>query len=101
MDSFTPFDFSPSFDDEIFSPVKMAATVDVLAAAGVASHEALRGTGVRAEILHLPSTRISLDQLIQCYFTCCARSHHQFCGVQQIGHLANRTCAGAMTCRRP
>ncbi len=45
----------------------MAVTVDVLATAGVASREALRGTGVRAELLLLPSTRISLDQLIECY----------------------------------
>jgi AraC-like DNA-binding protein len=56
-----------SFDDKVFLPTKMAATVDVLSREGIAPSDVLRGTHVVAEQVNSPSVRISLNQLLECY----------------------------------
>lgn len=59
--------FHPGFDDRVFTPIKLAATVDLLAAQGVAVPWILKGTQLSADDLGNPATRISVNQLIECY----------------------------------
>jgi len=58
---------STGFGLKAYNAAKMAAVVDVLLAEGVAPSDALEGADIRFDDLHLASTRISRDQLIQCY----------------------------------
>jgi hypothetical protein len=58
---------STGFGQKAYNAAKMAAVVDVLLAEGVASSDALKGADISFDDLHLASTRISRNQLIQCY----------------------------------
>ena len=58
---------SAGFGQKAYNAAKMAAVVDVLLAEGVAPGDALEGADISFDDLHLASTRISRDQLIQCY----------------------------------
>jgi len=55
------------FGEKAYNAAKLGAVVDVLLAEGVAPSDALEGADVSFDDLHLPSTRISRNQLIQCY----------------------------------
>lgn len=55
------------FGEKTYNAAKMGAVVDVLLAEGVAPSVVLEGSDVRLDDLHLPTTRISRNQLIQCY----------------------------------
>ena len=55
-------------DEKIYPVVKIATIVAALAAEGVASADALRGVHLTKRALSLPTTRVSLNQVIRC---CC------------------------------
>lgn len=55
------------FEDRVYPPTKLAATLDVLAAHGIAAGSALGGTGLLPAEVQSPATRISLGQLFLCY----------------------------------
>jgi AraC-like DNA-binding protein len=65
---------SAGFGEKTYSAAKMGAVVDVLLAEGVPPSDALEGADVSLDDLHLASTRISRNQLIQCYRNAIARS---------------------------
>lgn len=53
------------FGEKLHSATKVAALIDALLEAGVPPAEALRGVYLRADELHLPTTRVSLNQMIE------------------------------------
>jgi AraC-like DNA-binding protein len=53
------------FGDKLHSATKIAALIDALLEKGIPLAEALRGVNLRADELHLPTTRISLNQMIE------------------------------------
>ena len=63
-----------SFGEKAYSVAKLTAVLDALAAEGVSPLDVLSGVEVSLDDLHSPSTRISRDQLIQCYRNALARS---------------------------
>jgi AraC-like DNA-binding protein len=56
-----------SFGERAYSAAKITAVLDALVAERVSPIDALRGADISLEDLHSPSTRISRNQLIQCY----------------------------------
>jgi AraC-like DNA-binding protein len=58
---------SAGFGEKTYNAAKIGAVVDALLAEGVPPREALEGADVSFEDLHLASTRISRNQLIQSY----------------------------------
>lgn len=58
---------SAGFGEKTYNAAKMGAVVDVLLAEGVAPSDVLEGADVSLDDLHLAATRISRNQLIQCY----------------------------------
>jgi AraC-like DNA-binding protein len=55
------------WNERIYSATKIAAVVDALAAEGVSVAETLQGTGISHDSLNSPTTRVALDQIIECY----------------------------------
>jgi AraC-like DNA-binding protein len=53
------------FGEKLHSATKAAALIDALLEEGIPPAEALRGVHVRVDELHLPTTRISLNQMIE------------------------------------
>jgi AraC-like DNA-binding protein len=53
------------YRDRLHSATKVAAVIDALLREGIPPAEALRGTHLHISELHLPATRISLDQTIE------------------------------------
>jgi AraC-like DNA-binding protein len=53
------------FGEKLHSATKIAALIDTLLEEGIPPGEALRGVQLRADELHLPATRISLNQMIE------------------------------------
>ena len=53
------------FGEKLHSATKIAALIDALLEKGVPLAEALRGVNLRADELHLPTTRVSLNQMIE------------------------------------
>src|SRR6201993_3756715 len=53
------------FGEKLHSATKVAALIDALLEEGIPPAEALRGTHLRPDELHLPTTRISLNQMIE------------------------------------
>jgi AraC-like DNA-binding protein len=58
---------SAGFGEKTYNAAKIGAVVDVLLTEGVAPSDALEGADVSFGDLHLASTRISRNQLVQCY----------------------------------
>ncbi len=56
-----------SSNERIYSAAKIAAVVDALAVEGVSPAAALDGVDVSHETLNSPTTRVALDQIIECY----------------------------------
>lgn len=54
----------PGLDDRLHRPYKIALLVDSLAAAGVPAEAVLAGSGIAAQSLHDPATRVSVRQLL-------------------------------------
>jgi len=54
-------------NERIYSAAKVAAIVEALAAEGVSPAAALDGVGVSHDTLNSPTTRVALDQIIECY----------------------------------
>jgi AraC-like DNA-binding protein len=52
------------FGERLHSATKIAALIDALLKEGIAPAEALRGLHLRVNELHLPTTRVSLNQMI-------------------------------------
>ena len=63
-----------SFGEKAYSAAKVTAVLDALAAEGVSPLDVLSGADVSLDDLHSPSTRISRNQLIQCYRNAAALS---------------------------
>lgn len=55
------------FGERTYSAAKIGAVVDVLLTEGISPSDALEGADIGFDDLHLASTRISPNQLIQCY----------------------------------
>ena len=53
------------FGEKLHSATKVAALIDALLEAGIPPAEALRGVHLRADELHSPATRVSLNQMIE------------------------------------
>jgi AraC-like DNA-binding protein len=53
------------FGERLHSATKVAALIDALLEEGIPPAEALRGVHLRVDELHLPTTRISLNQMIE------------------------------------
>jgi AraC-like DNA-binding protein len=53
------------FGEKLHSATKVAALVDTLLQEGVPPAEALRGVHLRVDDLHLPTTRISVNQMVE------------------------------------
>jgi AraC-like DNA-binding protein len=54
-------------NERIYSAAKIAAIVDALAIEGVSAAAALEDVGVSHDTLNSPTTRVALDQIIECY----------------------------------
>ena len=54
-------------DEKIYPVVKIAMIVNALAAEGISCTDALCGVDLSKSEMHSPATRISLNQVIQCY----------------------------------
>jgi AraC-like DNA-binding protein len=54
-------------DEKIYPVAKLAAVVDALVAEGIALAEALGGVAISKSDLSSPQTRVSLNQIIECY----------------------------------
>jgi AraC-like DNA-binding protein len=54
-------------NERIYSAAKVAAVVETLAAEGVSAAAALENVGVAHDTLTSPTTRVALDQIIECY----------------------------------
>ena len=63
------------FGERTYNAAKIGAVVDVLLTEGVSPSDALEGADIGFDDLHLASTRISRNQLIQCYRNAVALSH--------------------------
>jgi AraC-like DNA-binding protein len=57
----------PGPDDKIYPVIKLAMIVDALAAEGIPAQDGLAGVRLSREAISSPSTRISLNQVIECY----------------------------------
>lgn len=54
-------------DEKFYPAAKVAAIVDALAAEGVSATDALKGIDISKSDLSSPATRVSLNQVIECY----------------------------------
>jgi AraC-like DNA-binding protein len=54
-------------DERIYPVVKVATVVDALAAEGVSPDDALAGAHLSSSAIYSPATRVSLNQVIECY----------------------------------
>src|SRR5258708_6431693 len=58
---------NPSPDDKVYPVIKLATVIDALAAEGISTQDALAGVRLSKEAMSSPATRISLNQVIECY----------------------------------
>jgi hypothetical protein len=54
-------------DDKVYQVVKLAMVIDALAAEGISIEDALAGVGITRNAMSSPATRVSLNQIIECY----------------------------------
>jgi AraC-like DNA-binding protein len=57
----------PGADDKVYPVVKLAVIVDALAVEGILPADALEGVRLSKEAIASPATRVSLNQIIECY----------------------------------
>jgi AraC-like DNA-binding protein len=57
----------PGPDDKVYPVIKLATVIDALAAEGIPAQDALAGVRLSREAMSSPATRISLNQVIECY----------------------------------
>lgn len=57
----------PSPDDQVYPVIKLATVIDALAAEGIPAQAALAGLRLSRDAMSSPATRISLNQVIECY----------------------------------
>jgi AraC-like DNA-binding protein len=62
-------------DDRVHPPAKLLVTVESLASEGISAKDALRGTRVAPSALTVPGTRVSFNQVIECYSNALRLSH--------------------------
>jgi len=62
-------------DDTVYPVAKIALVLDALAAEGVPREDALRRVGLSEASISSPATRVSLNQVIDCYSYAAERSH--------------------------
>ena len=54
-------------EDKVYQVVKLAMVIDALAAERISVEDALDGVGISGDATSSPATRVSLNQIIQCY----------------------------------
>ena len=69
---------SAGFGEKAYSAAKITAVLDALVAEGVSALDALSGADVSLDDLHSHSTRISRNQLLQCYRNAVALSRDPY-----------------------
>jgi AraC-like DNA-binding protein len=57
----------PGPDDKVYPVIKLATVIDALAAEGIPAQAALAGVRLSTEAMSSAATRISLNQVIECY----------------------------------
>ena len=57
----------PSPDDKVYPVIKLATVIDALAEEGIPAQDALAGVRISKGAMSSPATRISLNQVIECY----------------------------------
>jgi Arabinose-binding domain of AraC transcription regulator, N-term len=65
----------PGADDKIYPVAKLATVLDALAAEGVPTADALARVCLSKAAVSSPATRISLNQVLECYSYAAKRSH--------------------------
>jgi AraC-like DNA-binding protein len=65
----------PNPDDTVYPVAKIALVLDALAAEGVPKEDALRRVRLSEASISSPATRVSLNQVIDCYSYAAERSH--------------------------
>ena len=58
---------NPGPDDKIYPVIKLAMVIDALAAEGIPAQDALAGMRLSGEAMSSPATRVSLNEVIECY----------------------------------
>src|ERR1700730_15524979 len=66
----------PGPDDEIYPVVKVAVILNALAAEGVSIDEAIATLRLSKSAISSPATRVSLNQIIECYRIADRLSHN-------------------------
>jgi hypothetical protein len=54
-------------EDKVYQVVKLAMVIDALAAESIPVEDALAGVGISRDATSSPATRVSLNQIIECY----------------------------------
>ena len=54
-------------EDKVYQAVKLAMVIDALAAERIPGEDALAGVGISRDATSSPATRVSLNQIIECY----------------------------------
>jgi AraC-like DNA-binding protein len=54
-------------EDKVYQVVKLAMVIDALAAERISVEDALAGVGISRDAASSPATRVSLNQIIECY----------------------------------
>ena len=54
-------------EDKVYQVVKLAVVIDALAAEGISVEDALAGVRISRNATSSPATRVSLNQIIECY----------------------------------
>ncbi len=68
----------PGPDDKIYPVVKIATILKALAAEGVSAEDALAGVALSASAISSPATRVSLNQVIECFRNAVRLSHDPY-----------------------
>ena len=58
---------NPGPDDKVYPVIKLATVVEALGEEGIPAQDALAGVRLSKEAISSPTTRISLNQVIECY----------------------------------
>jgi AraC-like DNA-binding protein len=66
---------APGLNDRIYPAVKLADIITALAVQNVSAEDALSGVGISEEDVYSPATRVSLNQVIECYRNAARLSH--------------------------
>ena len=58
---------APGPDDKVYPPLKIATVLEALAAEDVSPDDALVGVSISKDAVGSPATRVSINQVIECY----------------------------------